>query len=77
MAEQSTQRALFEGRRIRRHWDQEKENWFFSVVDIIAVLADSKNPAVYWRVLKKRLLDQGSDETVTKCKDLKNIKLSK
>jgi hypothetical protein len=41
------------------------------VVDIVAVLSDSKNPAVYWRVLKKRLLDEGSDETVTKCNGLK------
>jgi hypothetical protein len=41
------------------------------VVDLVAVLADSKNPAVYWRVLKKRLLDEGSDETVTKCNGLK------
>ena len=71
MAGQSTQIALFEGRQIRRHWDQEKEHWYFSVVDIVAVLADSKNPAVYWRVLKKRLLDEGSDETVTKCNGLK------
>ena len=53
MAEQSTQIALFEGRKIRRHWDHERERWYFSVVDIVAVLSDSKNPAVYWRVLKK------------------------
>jgi DNA-damage-inducible protein D len=71
MAEQSTQIALFEGRNIRRHWDQERESWCFSVVDIVAVLSDSKNPAVYWRVLKKRLLDEGSDETVTNCNGLK------
>jgi DNA-damage-inducible protein D len=71
MAEQSTQIALFEGRYIRRHWDQERESWCFSVVDILTVLSDSKNPAVYWRVLKKRLLDEGSDETVTNCNGLK------
>jgi hypothetical protein len=71
MAEESTQIALFEGRQIRRHWDEKKESWYFSVVDIVAVLSDSKNPAVYWRVLKKRLLDEGSDETVTKCNGLK------
>ncbi len=71
MAEQSTQIALFEGRNIRRHWDQEGENWLFSVVDVVAVLSDSKNPTVYWRVLKKRLLDEGSDETVTNCNGLK------
>ncbi len=71
MAERTTQIALFEGNVIRRHWDQEKEKWYFSVVDIVAVLTESKNPAVYWRVLKKRLLDEGSNETVTKCNGLK------
>jgi len=71
MAEQSTEIALFEGRKIRRHWDGERERWYFSVVDVVAVLSDSKNPAVYWRVLKKRLLDQGSDQTVTNCNGLK------
>jgi len=73
MAEHSTQIALFEGRKIRRHWDQKRGNWYFSVVDIVAVLSDSKNPAVYWRVLKKRLLDEGSDETVTNCNGLKML----
>ncbi len=71
MGEETTQIALFEGRKIRRHWDREKETWYFSVVDIVAVLTDSKNPAFYWRVLKKRLLDEGSGETVTKCNGLK------
>ena len=63
--------ALFEGIKIRRHWDNKKELWYFAIMDIIAVLTDSNNPQVYWRVLKKRLKDEGSSETVTKCNALK------
>ena len=61
---------LFESRKIRSHWDAEKEKWLFSVVDVVAVLTDSSNPQVYWRVLKKRLVDEGN-ETVSKCNGLK------
>jgi len=61
---------LFENRRVRSVWDAEKEEWFFSVVDVVAVLTDSPNPQVYWRVLKKRLSDEGN-ETVTNCNGLK------
>ena len=63
--------AIFEGKQIRRHWDEEKEIWYFAVVDVIAALTNSDNPQVYWRVLKKRLIDEGSNETVTKCNGLK------
>lgn len=69
MTEQPNQIALFRGKEIRRIIRDNE--WCFSVVDIVAVLTDSKNPAVYWRVLKKRLLDEGSDQTVTKCNALK------
>ena len=65
--------AIFEGRKIRRHWDEKEEKWYFSVVDVVAVLSDSVNPQVYWRVLKKRLLDEGANETVTKCNALKML----
>jgi hypothetical protein len=61
---------LFESQKIRSHWDAEKEKWYFSVVDIIAVLTDSSNPQIYWRVLKKRMTDEGN-ETVTNCNALK------
>jgi len=61
---------LFENKKIRTAWDEEKENWYFSIVDVIAVLTDSKNPQTYWRVLKKRLKDEGN-ETVTNCNALK------
>ena len=63
--------AIFEGKKIRRYWDDGKEFWYLGVVDVIAALTDSENPPVYWRVLKKRLIDEGSGETVTKCNGLK------
>ena len=61
---------LFEDKRIRTAWDEEKEEWFFSIVDVIAVLTDSKDPAAYWRKLKQRMREDGS-ETVTNCHGLK------
>jgi len=61
---------LFEDKRIRTAWDEEKEEWYFSIVDVIAVLTDSPNPQTYWRVLKKRLKDEGN-ESVTSCNALK------
>ena len=63
---------LFEDKRIRTAWDEEKEEWYFSIVDVVAVLTDSPNPQTYWRVLKKRLKDEGN-ETVTSCNGLKMI----
>ena len=61
---------LFEEKKVRTIWDEETEKWWFSVVDIIAVLTESDNPQVYWRVLKKRLIQEGN-ETVTNCNGLK------
>lgn len=61
---------LFEGNQIRSIWDNEKEEWYFSVVDVIGVLSGSENPNNYWKVLKKRLKDEGS-ELVTYCNQLK------
>jgi hypothetical protein len=61
----------FEEYRIRRFYDEQKETWYFSVVDVVGALTESGNPAVYWRVLKKRLKDEGANETVTKCNALK------
>ncbi len=68
-----TKIAVFKGQKIRRHWDEKNEKWWFAVVDVVAVLSKSTNPQVYWRVLKKRLLDEGANETVTKCNGLKMI----
>ena len=61
---------VFENNNIRSVYDEENEKWYFSVVDIIAVLTESKDPATYWRVLKKRLKEEGN-ETVTSCNGLK------
>lgn len=61
---------LFEQKKVRTVWDDGQEKWFFAIVDVIAVLTDSANPQVYWRVLKKRLLAEGN-ETVTNCNGLK------
>ena len=61
---------IFEDKKIRTAWNEETEEWYFSVVDVIAVLTDSPNPSTYWRVLKKRLKDEGN-ETVTSCNGLK------
>ena len=61
---------LFEGNTIRSVWDNEKEEWYFSVVDVVGVLTSSPNPNNYWKVLKKRLKDEGN-ELVTVCNQLK------
>ena len=61
---------LFDDKTVRTLWNQDHEKWYFSIVDVIAVLTESPNPQVYWRVLKKRLRDEGN-ETVTNCNGLK------
>ncbi len=61
---------LFEQKQVRTLWNDEKEKWFFSIVDVISVLTDSTNPNNYWKVLKHRLSKEGS-ELVTNCNQLK------
>lgn len=61
---------IFNNETIRTIWDKDEEKYYISIVDIVGVLAESKNPTVYWRVLKKRLKDEGN-ETVTNCNGLK------
>ena len=61
---------LFEDKRIRTAWDSEREEWYFSIVDVIGVLTDSKDPPAYWRKLKQRLRAEGN-EAVTNCHGLK------
>jgi len=61
---------LFETKRVRSEWIEKEQKWFFSIVDVVAILTDSPNPQVYWRVLKKRLKAEGN-ETVTNCNALK------
>ena len=65
-----TQIKLFENKKVRTLWDTESEEWYFSVVDVVAVLTDSPNPRKYWSVLKTRLKSEGSELT-TNCSQLK------
>lgn len=60
----------FENKQVRSHWDAEEEKWYFSIVDVIAVLTDSVDPTAYWRKLKQRLKAEGN-ESVTNCHALK------
>lgn len=66
----TTKAVSFEGRKIRRHWDESSERWYFSIVDIVEVLTSSPNARSYWKVLKFRLSKEGS-QIVTKCNQLK------
>ena len=61
---------LFDGKEIRSIWDSEKEEYYFSVVDVISVLTESKDPSHYWRTLKSRMVQEGN-ETVTNCDTFK------
>lgn len=65
---------LFEDQTIRTAWDEENEEWYFSIVDTVAVLTeqpDARHASTYWAVLKKRLKGEGADELLTNCKQLK------
>ncbi len=67
--------TMFKGRQIRRHWDEKRELWYFSVIDIIAVLTEQLDynlAKTYWTTLKNRLKNEGS-ELVTKCDQLKML----
>ena len=71
---QSDRIQLFEDKRIRTAWDAEKEEWYFSIVDVVAVLTDqpdARRASTYWAVLKKRLNDEGAGQLLTNCKQLK------
>ena len=65
---------LFEDQAIRTAWDEEQEEWYFSIVDVVAVLTEqktSRGASTYWAVLKKRLKDEGANELLTNCKQQK------
>ena len=62
---------LFEGKQIRSIWDTEKEEYYFSVVDVVKVLTDSPNPNDYWYRLKKRMSNEEKSQISTKCRQLK------
>ena len=71
---QSDRIQLFEDKRIRTAWDAEKEEWYFSIVDVVAVLTDqpdARHASTYWAVLKKRLNDEGAGQLLTNCKQLR------
>jgi len=73
MSKKDNSIALFDQKKVRRHWDEEKELWYFSVVDVVRILVDQKthqDARNYWKVLKHRLKKEGS-ETVTNCNRLK------
>ena len=64
----------FEDQPIRTVWDEETEEWYFSFVDVVSVLtyqATARNASTYWAVLKKRLKEEGADQLLTNCKQLK------
>lgn len=63
-------KKIFNNDEIRTVWDSDSEKYYVSVVDVVGVLAESNNPQVYWRVLKKRLIDEGN-QTITNCNGLK------
>ena len=67
---EDNQIQLFQGQQVRYIWDEEKEQYFFSVVDVIQVLTDSTTPRRYWSDLKRKLQAEGN-ETVTSCHTLK------
>ena len=71
---QNDQIQLFEDQKIRTAWDAEQEEWYFSVVDVVGALTDQSTPrgaSTYWAVLKKRLREEGADQLLTNCKQLK------
>lgn len=61
---------LFEEKQVRSIWNEEEENWYFSIVDVIGILSERTNPNNYWKVLKHRLIKEGS-QLVTACNQLK------
>ena len=65
--------AVFQGKNIRRVWHEGE--WWFSIVDVVGALTESADARNYWKVLKHRLNEEGSNETVTKCNQLKNNNL--
>ena len=72
--DQQNKIQLFEDKKIRTAWDEEKEEWYFSVVDVVAVLTDqpdARHASTYWAVLKKRLNNEGAGQLLTNCKQLK------
>jgi len=72
MSKQKSKMQLFEEKQVRTVWDEDAEKWWFSIVDVCAILTDSADSAAYWRKLKQRLIAEGN-ETVTNCHALKML----
>lgn len=71
---ENNQLQLFENKEIRTAWDEEKEEWYFSVVDVVGVLTDQdtqRGASNYWAKLKQRLKEEGADQLLTNCQQLK------
>ncbi|MDR0318674.1 MAG: hypothetical protein LBI09_01415 [Nitrososphaerota archaeon] len=67
---------LFENKRVRTAWDEKREEWFFSIVDVVGILTDQptpRNASTYWAVMKNRLKAEGANELLTNCKQLKML----
>lgn len=74
MTKQDNAIQMFEEQKIRTIWDEEQEEWYFSVVDVVGVLTEQttlRGASTYWAVLKKRLKSEGADQLLTNCKQLK------
>ena len=74
MTKQDNAIQMFEEQKIRTIWDEEPEEWYFSVVDVVGVLTEQttlRGASTYWAVLKKRLKNEGADQLLTNCKQLK------
>lgn len=70
MLQENNKIQVYDNQPIRTAWDEENEEWYFSIVDVVKVLTESKDANAYWRKLKQRLIEEGN-ETVTKCHGLK------
>jgi hypothetical protein len=70
--EKKSELKIFEDKKVRSHWDSDKEKWYISIIDVVAVLTESVDPNAYWRKLKQRLKEEGN-ETVTNCHGLKML----
>jgi len=70
--ENKIQIKIFKDYKIRSKWVEKEEEWFFSIIDVISILTDSKNPKSYWSTLKQRLKKEGN-ESVTNCDQLKML----
>jgi hypothetical protein len=70
---QETSVKLFESKKVRTHWDEKSEKWYFSVIDVVEILTDSINPRDYWFKMKQRIKNEDGLELSTICRQLKTF----